>query len=593
MIDQTNPISEKFKITRKDFERLIEFRKNPEARNRLVVFMVGVLFGVISIIGALSGFVRAYNRFFRGRDIRPDFYPMAPITRVAMILGAITAWIITVLCIWTLFGFIKSAGYQAGAITAYLFINTVLTLIAFLCFHYWRVGIYNNIAESNKFGSARFARPDELHTLQNTTGYYIGQGHAFNDRGHLLTVAGTRGGKGTNIIIPNLLGASPMQTSWVVIDPKAENAAITINYQRSIGQNVVILNPWALLPDNVGNDQSSYNPLDMLDLTSSNLVDDIQVIAEMIVPEEQDAKNRFWSDSARTIVSGLLLHLVTSEPKEKHVLTTLWEWARNNEDDWDTMIADMITSEHEMHYTNIQNAGKEIMKLRSGSDETFGNIISGVLQATDFLKSPALQTSLQSGFDPKILVEGKTTVYVIIPADKLKSHARWLRLVVTSMMRAVIRQPKNRVTFLLDEFAALGYLPEIETALSTYAGYNVTVWPILQSLIQLKNLYANNWETFIANCAVRQYFSINDNFSADYVSKAIGQTSHIVRKFFSGNEEPKANARSLVTPDELRRESAKKIFMFIGGLPPTYVDKKPYYTVPIWDKRAYKNPYVS
>jgi type IV secretion system protein VirD4 len=358
--------------------------------------------------------------------------------------------------------------------------------------------------------------------------------------------------------------------------PKGENAAITANYQRSIGQTVVVLNPWDLLAEQTGTAQS-YNPLDMLDVNSGNLVDDIQVIAEMIVPEESDPKSRFWSDSSRTIISGLLLHLVTSQPKEKHNLTLIWEWARLGEDDWDKMIADMIVNNHPVHEFNIKNAGKEMMKLKSGGDETFGNIISTVLQATDFLKSPALQKSLQSDFDPKILVNGKITLYVIIPADKLKSHSRWLRLVITSMLRAVIRQPDKRVTFLLDEFAALGYLPEIETALSTYAGYNVTVWPILQSLIQLKNLYKDNWETFIANCAVRQYFSINDNFSVEYISKAIGQTSNVVRTFLGGSTDAKANARALVTPDELRRESGKKIFMFIGDLPPTYVDKLPYY----------------
>jgi type IV secretory pathway TraG/TraD family ATPase VirD4 len=46
----------------------------------------------------------------------------------------------------------------------------------------------------------------------------------YNDKKHICLVAGTRGGKGTSVIIPNLctwLG------SVVVIDPKAENATVT------------------------------------------------------------------------------------------------------------------------------------------------------------------------------------------------------------------------------------------------------------------------------------------------------------------------------------------------------------------------------
>jgi type IV secretion system protein VirD4 len=219
--------------------------------------------------------------------------------------------------------------------------------------------------------------------------------------------------------------------------------------------------------------------------------------------------------------------------------------------------------------------------------------MASVLQATDFLKSPAMQQGLTSGFDPAILADGKTTIYVIIPADKLKTHYRWLRLVVTSLMRAVIRKPKKRVTFLLDEFAALGYISEIEVALSTYAGYNVTVWPILQTLVQLENLYGSNWQTFISNCTVRQFFSVNDMFSANYVSEAIGHTSHVqtTRSLF-WVKDAQSTERLLITPDELRRESGKRIFMFIADLPPTYTEKLPYYKTEHLNLRADKNPYI-
>ncbi|EHQ29802.1 type IV secretory system conjugative DNA transfer family protein [Mucilaginibacter paludis] len=578
-------------ITKAEFDTLIEFRANYEARNNVFVFLVGVLLTPISLAGSLLGYVRAYRRFFDGRSVRAYLWPMRPITRLAMILGAIVFWLLMLALFIVAIPVFAAGNYTKGLILGYLVINTTITLIVFGIFKLWQRRINSAIAEGNKFGSARFAHNDELYTLRNDTGFYIGNGHLFDDKGHILTVAGTRGGKGTNIIIPNLLGAGKVQTSWVIIDPKAENTYITQKYQRSIGQQVIILNPWDLFGSDLGETQT-YNPLDILKLDSPHLVDDVQVIAEMIVPIEAGSGDKFWTDSARTIVSGLLLHLVTSQPKDNQTLTTLWEWVRLVSDDWDKLIQDMGVCDVPVNGIIVKNAAHEILKLQSAGDDTFGGIIANVLQATDFLKSPALQQSLKSGFKPETLADGKTTLYVIIPADKLRSHGRYLRLIVTSMMRAVIRQPKNRVTFLLDEFAALGYLPEIETALSTYAGYNVTVWPILQSLIQLKNLYKDNWETFIANCTIRQYFTINDNFSADYISKAIGETSHTIVKKGNNGDEPETNKRALVTPDELRRESSKRIFMFINNLPPTYVDKLPYYEVTEWDDRADKNPYI-
>ena len=124
--------------------------------------------------------------------------------------------------------------------------------------------------------------------------------------------------------------------------------------------------------------------------------------------------------------------------------------------------------------------------------------------------------------------------------------------------------------------------------MSTYAGYEVTVWPILQSLIQLKNTYGDNWETFTANSTVRHFFSVNDNFTADYVSQAIGQTSNITSK----GENGEANARQLVTADELRRSSGEYIFTFIESNPVTYFAKMPYYKMQELAKRANENPYL-
>ena len=168
-----------------------------------------------------------------------------------------------------------------------------------------------------------------------------------------------------------------------------------------------------------------------------------------------------------------------------------------------------------------------------------------------------------------------------------------MRLIVTTTLRAVVRNPNKRVTFLLDEFAALGYLPEIETALSTYAGFEITVWPILQSLIQLQGLYGENWETFTANTAIRQFFTINDNFTANYVSAAIGQTSHVIttRSWF-GVQDANANQRPLVTPDEVRRGSAENIFAFLGGNPPTTFSKRPYYQMLELQGLEDYNPYL-
>ncbi|MFN4247917.1 MAG: type IV secretory system conjugative DNA transfer family protein [Flavipsychrobacter sp.] len=583
-----------FDVSALELQLLLERRPNPEARNKVILVLVSAFLTPITLTGSLLGYVRSYYRFEHFKGIYPKFHPMPPITRVAMFIGAALAWLVLIGLFFLLYTFVPVQYWTV--LFWYLVINLFVGVFVYAMFRKWRNGVTDSLIQGEKFGTARFARADELVTYKTSKGFYIGGGHSFNDKGHILTVAGTRGGKGTNLIIPNLLGASDYQGSWVVIDPKGENAAISARYQAQ-SQNVVILNPWSLLEENLGTAQS-YNPLDILSDTSNiNLVDDAQMIAEMIIPIERNDRNKFFTDNARSIVTGLLLHMATNKDDDGKLvnprsLKTLWEWVRLPEDKWIDLIADMSVNDHDMFGATVLQSANEIGKLMKAGEKTWGSVIATVLQCTDFIKSPALQKAMKSGFDPKTLSDGKTTLYVIIPADKLQSHARWLRLVVTTTMRAVVRKPNKRVCFLLDEFAALGYLPEIETALSTYAGFEITVWPILQSLIQLKANYSDNWETFVGNSTIRQFFSVNDNFTAEYVSKAIGNTSNVVSKRSTFLiEKSEANSRPLVTSDELRRASGQAIFAFIADRPVTYYPKQPYYEMPEIAARADDNPY--
>lgn len=586
-------------ISGAELKELFRTDSNLEQRPKLILYLVGTLLSPITLAGALIGYVRGYHRFLKPFGIYPRLDNLPPVMRVAMVIGAILIWVTLLAVIGLIFMAADVQSTDHVAIIVYLLFNLIFTGLVYGVFSRWRSAKDAVVVESEKFGTARFARADELAEHDGVRGFYIGGGYTFSDKGHLLTVAGTRGGKGTNLIVPNLLGLGGYEGSYVVIDPKAELAAITGRYQRESGKNVVILNPWDLLSEQVGA-SSSYNPLDILsDPSSPHLVDDADIIAEMIVPIEKDDKDRFFTDNARGILSGMVVHLVTTHDRESRTLEKLWKWVRYSGDDWDNLLADMASNIDPVNGDAVRTSASGILQLMTAGDKTFGSIMATLIQCTDFLKSPSLQQSLKSGFDPAILSEGNTIVYVVIPVDKLQSHARWLRLVVTTCMRAVVRKPNKRVCFLLDEFAALGYLSEAEIALSTYAGFNLTIWPILQSLIQLKGIYGDKWEVFVGNTAVKQYFSVNDNFTADYISTAIGQTSFVTGiKSWLGLKDPEANARALVLPDEVRRGSGDNMFVFIGAKPPTLFVKRPYYQmrelIEMGGKAKYdENPYMS
>ena len=81
------------------------------------------------------------------------------------------------------------------------------------------------------------------------------------------------------------------------------------------------------------------------------------------------------------------------------------------------------------------------------------------------------------------------------------------------------------VLFVLDEFASLGHMRQIEDAAGQIAGYGVKLWPILQDLGQLKSLYKDRWETFMGNAGVLQFFGNNDLTTLEWISKRLGTTT--------------------------------------------------------------------
>lgn len=585
-LDRRDP----FGVTREELKKTFRLEDNPEFTTKLVLFLAGLFLSFVSVLGALWGYKRAYKRVVQEHDIPPVLGPLLPIQRVAMIIGAILFTLGGYLFVLVLIEYTRvflrqpDAGPAAYVVpVVFIIVNSLAIYFTFSRFEKWRAPIEEALFLTGQHGTARYAKPEELHDLYVARrGLYIGGSMIYDKQGHVLTMAGTRGGKGVNLIIPNLLGKSDYQGSWVVIDPKGENAAITARYQRSTGRKVLVLDPWQIVKNN--NQAASYNPLDLLTGASAEeLIDDASVIAEMIVPANTGERDKFFSDRARGFITGMIVHMMLTEEKENQSLATIWGWLRLSVEKWQKLVGTMATSDNAV----VEKTAHEIMGLMKSAN-TFGSVMATALQYTDFLKSPALQKSLAvSDFDVKSLSEGKTTLYVVIPADKLKSHYQWLRLVVTTSLRSVIRRPDQRVTFLLDEFAALGHLGEIEVALSTYAGYNVTIWAILQNLAQLVNLYGTNAETFISNTAVRQYFSIGDNSTAEYVSKAMGE-----RTFVSDG---KGSSRALATPDEVRRGSRDGIYCMIEQRPPTWFPKQPYWTmgdlVDNGEERWGDNPY--
>ncbi|MFN7025828.1 MAG: type IV secretory system conjugative DNA transfer family protein [Pseudorhizobium sp.] len=439
-------------------------------------------------------------------------------------------------------------------------------------------------AASDIHGSARFASKRETSPLASSeTGLLIGRDpHSrrllhYGGPAHLLTMAPTRSGKGVGTIIPNLLKAD---RSIICIDPKGENAKITARARERFGP-VHVLDPFGV----TGMTSAACNPLDRLNLSSLDLAEETSTLADALVADDPGMVGEaHWNEEAKALIAGLLLMIVSEEPPHRQTLSTLRDYLTLAPERFQRLLVRM--QENEEANGLIARAGNRHL---GKSDREAAGVLSSAQRHTHFLDSPRMTEVLsRSDFSFSDLKRAHETVFLVLPPDRLSAYSRWLRLLVTQSLVDMARtpdKPDQPVLYLLDEFAALGYLAPVERAMGLMAGYGVQLWPILQDIHQLQATYGKRAGTFFSNAGVLQVFGVNEQDSARLVSDLLGQETVTFqnlgraidadRSSFSFSQQH--TGRLLLTPDEVRNLSQEYQLLFLMGQRPILAHKLAYY----------------
>ena len=445
--------------------------------------------------------------------------------------------------------------------------------------------------------------------------------------GHVLTVAPTRSGKGVGLVVPNLLHYSG---SAIVVDPKGENYAITHRWRRDVlGQRIVCLDPFhVVLPKATPTD--SINPLDgIVDYRRSSetylkqnpeLLDEVSMIADAMIVRPPEEKDPHWNDKCRTLLKGLILAVVYGiGPNGRRHLSAVREMLTGGLD----MLQGFFPFMEKNDAIPGGVLGRAAREISTMGKEEFKNVISYALKQTEFLDSPLVDNCLGGAgcdaggtFDLRTLKSCEpVTIYLILPPHYLAQYARLFRLWITMAMAAMTRTyepPKGGrpVLFLLDEMAQLGTLDMMRKAVSLMAGYGMTLWMVWQDFSQLRLLYKDDWQSFLANAKVQQYFGINDPETAKTISEMLGEetirietssegdaTSREALSIFSSTKTKNSSrsnsetARALLKPDEVRRLPRETMLLFVQGVAPIACRRLSYYSDAVFAGRFDENPY--
>jgi type IV secretion system protein VirD4 len=439
---------------------------------------------------------------------------------------------------------------------------------------------------SGSHGSADFATTPELKKagLLAEKGFIIGR-HAngkfvrFSKPGHLITFAPTRSGKGIGHVIPNLLDHPG---SVIVNDIKGENYAVSGQYRKKF------TDVYTFAPFN--DDSNCYNPLDFIRIGTEYELDDVSLIADMVVVVNQDAKDPFWDRESQNIVKCLILHVATSAPPALRNMAEVRYMLMQNKKDFEYSIKEMCKSKNP-HVKKMASA------LSATEPKVMASLLSVARSQTAVWDSPKLQKiTSRSDFDPIDFKRKPTSFYLIIPPEYLDVYKSVVRLLTGITLASMLRtkgKPEHPCLFLIDEFPALGYMQNIETGVGYLAGYGVSVWLFIQDLAQLKANYPK-WESLIANCSVRVAFGTNDFETAKVLSDMLGTTTITVKSGGQTREGDKLlfrketgistntseTSRQLMTPDEVMRIPFEEMLVFVQGLKPILAKKVMYFKDP-------------
>ena len=540
----------------------------------------------------MRGVIRLFDGLFRffGRLV---FTPILLGWMIgAVLFGAMIGFIIGGVVAMTAFG--PPLGHSAWE---WIIIAPPVFIGAVFGFQYWRKtsgadAFFGLTGDSH--GSARFASRKELKKLQGNDGLLIGRNPGtgrllrYDGPAHLITLAPTRAGKGVGTVIPNLLAA---ERSVLVIDPKGENARIAGDARRRFG-TVHVLDPFEVS----GMPSAAYNPLDRLTPDSLDLGEDAASLTEALVMDPPgQVTEAHWNEEAKAILGGLIMFCVCHEDRNRRTLATVREYL--------TLPPEKLRALLELMQDSDAAGGliaRAANRFLGKADREAASVLSNAQRHTHFLDSPRIAKVLsRSDFHFSDLRHRITSVFLVLPPNRMDAYSRWLRLLVSQALQDIARDAerpqsasegrserlKTPTLFLLDEFAALGRLEAVERAMGLMAGYGLQLWPILQDMSQLKDLYGERAGTFIANAGVQQVFGVNDFETAKWLSQMMGQeTAGFQTDSFKPGDGPSFSnnitGRDLLTPDEIMQLRPENQLLRVQGQATAVAQKLRYYADP-------------
>ncbi|WP_366533593.1 VirD4-like conjugal transfer protein, CD1115 family (plasmid) [Carnobacterium maltaromaticum] len=465
-------------------------------------------------------------------------------------------------------------------------------------------GVYRH---GEEYGSARFATTEEIVKFadkEKPENDLIYTRHArmclFNSRlafefqknKNAIVIGGPGSGKTFTFIKPNIM---QMNASFIVTDPKKLLVHETGKMLKDNGYKIKIFDLATLA------NSDSFNVFNYIK-TELDVDRVLEAITEGTKKNDQQGGEDFWRQAEALLIRSFIAYL----------------WFDGQENDYTPhlgMIADMLrlTERKDPKVPSPVEMWFEEQNERIPNNYAYKQftLFNDLYKSETRMSVLAIAAGRYSIFDHEQVVdmvredtmdieswnEEKTAVFIAIP--ETSDTYNFLSAIFLATAMEVLRKKADEVLtgerilaigkkllhirFLIDEFANIGRIPNIDKALATFRSREMSIVIVLQALDQLKTMYKNGWATLVNTCDSFLFLGGDEKETTEYLSKRAGKQTISLRKTSvsrgrqgSSSESRDKTGRDLLTPDEIGRLKGTDALLFISGQH-VYKDKK--YTV--------------
>ncbi len=399
-----------------------------------------------------------------------------------------------------------------------------------------------------------------------------------------------RAGKGTGVVIPNLLN---WPDSLICVDIKRENWTQTAGYRASRGQACFLFDPFS-----EEGRTARWNPFFYVSSKTERRVNDLQRIAEMLYPDPPNV-DPFWTASARSLFLGIALYLFETPSLPKTVGEVLRQGMASDDEGFGQHWKRIVEGRNSGKFPLSPQCVRALYDVIDLAPVTASSIRKTFTSRLDLWLNPILDwATSDNDFDLRELRAQRMSIYVGVNPDDLHRLRPVVNLLFQQAIGLQTRElPEHnprltlQVMMLLDEFAALGRIPIIGEAISYLPGYNVRVVMVVQTPSQLREVYGPHAaETMLKSLAARIVFAAKDHNDAREISDELGYTTVRVKSIssplagFSGTKGQRGRSqsvseqrRALLLPQEVKELKANEAIIFYEGLRPIRCRKIRYF----------------